>query len=253
MSEPAGEVAIEEPPARAELEIPSTLPILPLRETVVFPESMSPLAIGQERSIRLIDEAVAGNRLIALVASRDPDKEEPGAADLYTIGTAAVIHRMLRVPDGTLRILVQGARRITVERIVQEDPYFVGEVTEVPDIVPETIEVEALSKNVQNLFSRIVDLAPYLPPELELAVANVDTPGELTYLIASTMRLKVEEKQALLEEANIEDRLRRLNEILSREVEEYELGAKIQSQVQSEIDKSQREYFLRQQLKAIQA
>jgi ATP-dependent Lon protease len=248
----AGEVAVEPPPPRAELEIPSTLPILPLRETVVFPESMSPLAIGQARSIRLIDEAVAGSRVIALVAARDQDKEEPGPADLYSVGTAAVIHRMLRVPDGTLRILVQGARRVRVERFVQEDPYLVGEVTEVPDVVPETIEVEALSKNVQNLFSRIVDLAPYLPAELELAVANVDTPGELTYLIASTMRLRTDEKQALLEEANIEARLRRLNEILSRELEEYELGAKIQSQVQSEIDKSQREYFLRQQLKAIQ-
>ncbi len=135
---------------------------------------MSPLAIGQERSIRLVDEAVAGNRMVALVASRDQDIEVPGRDDLYSIGTAAVIHRMLRIPDGTLRVLVQGVRRVRVERIVQEDPYLVGEVVEIPDVVPDTLEVEALSKNVQTLFSRIVDLAPYLPPELELAVANVE-------------------------------------------------------------------------------
>jgi ATP-dependent Lon protease len=245
--------AAEEPTAPAgELELPATLPVLPLRETVVYPETMSPLAIGQERSIRLVDEAVAGSRTVALVASRDEDIEAPGPGDLYEVGTAAVIHRMLRVPDGTLRILVQGTRRVRIQRVLSEEPYLVAEVDEVPDVVPDTLEVEALSKNAQNLFSRIVSLAPYLPAELELAVANVDTPGELTYLIASTMRLKVEEKQELLEEADVEARLRRLNTILSRELEAFELGAKIQSQVQSEMDRTQREYFLRQQLKAIQ-
>jgi ATP-dependent Lon protease len=252
MSDTVPEETVEAVAPAGELELPATLPVLPMRETVVYPETMSPLAIGQERSIRLVDEAVAGSRTVALVASRDEDIEAPGPADLYEVGTAAVIHRMLRVPDGTLRILVQGTRRIRIEQVVSEDPYLVAEVAAVPDVVPDTIEVEALSKNAQNLFSRIVSLAPYLPAELELAVANVDTPGELTYLIASTMRLKVAEKQELLEEANVETRLRRLNEILSRELEAFELGAKIQSQVQSEMDRTQREYFLRQQLKAIQ-
>ncbi|MCC6224671.1 MAG: endopeptidase La [Thermoleophilia bacterium] len=236
----------------AELEIPPTLPVLPLRDTVVFPESMSPLAIGQERSIRLVDEAVAGNRLVVLVASKASEVEAPGAADVHTIGTAAVIHRMLRIPDGTLRVLVQGVRRVRLVRWVAEEPYLLGEFEEVPDVVPETKEVEALSKNVQGLFSRIIDLAPYLPAELELATANVEGASALTYLIAATMRLKTEEKQALLEEANVEERLRRLTAILSRELESFELGAKIQSQVQSEMEKSQREYYLRQQLKAIQ-
>jgi ATP-dependent Lon protease len=235
-----------------ELELPPELPILPLRESVVFPDSMSPLAIGQERSVRLVDEAVAGNRLVALVASKEPEVEEPGPSDLYGVGTAAVVHRMLRVPDGTLRILVQGLRRIGIDRITREDPYLTGAVTEIPDVIPATKEVEALSKNVQGLFSRIVDLAPYLPAELELAVANVDTPGELTYLIAATMRLPLQEKQQLLEQANVEERLRLLSGILGRELESFELGAKIQSQMQSEMEKSQREYFLRQQLKAIQ-
>jgi len=248
--------SVEQPDApeirELEADVPPILPVLPLRETVVYPESMSPLAIGQERSIALVDEAVAGNRMIALLASRNPEIEAPGPDDVYPVGTAALIHRMLRVPDGTVRLLVQGVRRIRLERFTQEEPYLVGEFVEVPDVTPETPEVAALSKNVQGLFSRIIELAPYLPAELELAVANVDAPGELTYLIGSTLRFPLEEKQQLLEEANVETRLRQLSAILSRELESYELGAKIQSQVQSEMEHSQREYFLRQQLKAIQ-
>ena len=252
MSEPAEEPEALEIPPPVEADVPPILPVLPLRDAVVYPDAMSPLAIGQERSIALIDEAIAGNRMIALLASKNPESEVPGPDDMYTIGTAAVIHRMLRIPDGTIRILVQGIRRIRLERFTQEEPYLVGEFVEVPDVVPDTPEVKALSKNVQGLFSKIIDLAPYLPAELELAVANVDAPGELTYLIASTMRIGVDEKQELLEEANVETRLRDLSVILSRELESFELGAKIQSQVQSEMEKSQREYFLRQQLKAIQ-
>ncbi len=252
MSEQAEESEALESEAGQEPEIPSLLPVLPLRETVVFPESMSPLAIGQERSIKLIDDAMAGNRMLALLVSKDPEVETPGAEQIHAVGTAAVIHRMLRIPDGTIRVLVQGLRRVRLERLTQEEPYLAGEFEPVPDVVPEAPEVEALSKNVQGIFSRIVDLAPYLPSELELAVANVDTPGQLTYLIASTLRLPIAEKQELLEEANVEARLRRLSAILGRELESFELGAKIQSQVQSEMEASQREYFLRQQLKAIQ-
>jgi ATP-dependent Lon protease len=246
------EAGVLEAGGAADVEIPPTLPVLPLRDTVVFPDSINPLAVGQERSVRLVDEAVAGNRMVVLVAGKNPEIEAPGPDEVYPVGTAAVIHRMLRIPDGSLRVLVQGVRRVRIERFVQEEPYLVGEVVEVPELVPDTKEVEALSKNVQGLFSRIIDLAPYLPAELELAVANVEGASALTYLIASTMRLKTEEKQALLEEANVEARLRQLSAILSRELESFELGAKIQSQVQSEMEKTQREYFLRQQLKAIQ-
>ncbi len=235
-----------------DVALPATLPVLPLRETVVFPDAMAPLAVGEERSIKLVDEAVAGSRLIAVVASKRDDGETPSPDELYDIGTAAVIHRMLRIPDGSLRLLVQGIRRVRIGPFVSDEPYLVAGVEEIPDIVPETKEVEALSKNVQNLFSRIIDLAPSLPAELELAVANVDSPGALAYLIGSTMRLKIDEKQELLEEANVESRLRTLTVILNRELESFELGAKIQSQVQSEMEKTQREYMLRQQLKAIQ-
>jgi ATP-dependent Lon protease len=235
-----------------ELEIPSTLPVLPLKETVVFPESVSPLAIGQERSVKLVDDVVAGERVLALVTVRDPEADPPGWENLYEVGTAAVVHKMIRVPDGSMRILVQGVGRIRLERRVQDDPYLVGEFAPVPDVVEETPELEALTRSVQNEFGRLISLVPYLPAELELAAANVDDPSALSHLIASTLRLKTEEKQRLLEEPDVSARLRDMLAILGRELEVVELGSKIQSQVQSEMEKGQREFFLRQQLKAIQ-
>jgi ATP-dependent Lon protease len=232
--------------------LPGVLPLLPLRDTVVFPDSMTPLAIGQERSIRLVDEAVTGDRTIALVASRTTDDEAQSLEDLYDVGVSAVIHKMIRVPDGTLRVLVQGLSRVRLESLEQTEPYLAGRVSELPDVPGREKEVEALARNVEALFGRIISLVPYLPEELELAAANADSPSALANLIASTMRLKTEEKQELLAEVNIEERLRKLTVILNRELEVFELGTKIQSQVQSEMEKSQREYFLRQQLKAIQ-
>jgi ATP-dependent Lon protease len=235
-----------------ELDVPAELPVLPLKETVVFPQSMTPLAIGQERSIKLIEDAVDGERLLALVTVKEPDVEQPGWEDLYDVGTAAVVHKMIRVPDGTLRILVQGVKRIRLDERVQDEPYFIGRFSDVPDKAQESPEVEALTRNVQMLFGRVIASVPYLPDELELAAANVDDPSALSYLVASTLRIKTEEKQHLLELTDIGARLREISVILSRELEVVELGSKIQSQVQSEMEKGQREYFLRQQLKAIQ-
>jgi len=235
-----------------ELELPDELPVLPLKETVVFPQSMTPLAIGQERSVKLVEDAVDGERLVALVTVKNPDVEQPGWDDLHEIGTAAVIHKLIRVPDGTLRILVQGVRRIKLEDRLRETPYLIGHFSEVADEVEETPEVEALTRNVQSLFGRVIGSVPYLPDELEIAAANVDDPSALSYLVASTLRLKTEEKQRLLELTDVGARLRELSVILNRELEVVELGSKIQSQVQSEMEKGQREYFLRQQLKAIQ-
>jgi ATP-dependent Lon protease len=242
----------QEQAERVEEPVENVMPILPLKETVVFPDSMIPLAIGQERSIRLVDEAVANDRPIALVTSRDGDDEAQSADDLYAVGTAAAIHKMIRVPDGTLRILVQGLRRVRLARIVQDDPYLVGEFEELPDVITREKEIEALARNVETLFSRIIALVPYLPDELQLAAANAEDPSALANLIATTMRLKTSEKQELLEEADVEARLRKLTVLLNRELELLELGTKIQSQVHSEMEKSQREYFLRSQMKAIQ-
>jgi len=255
LSEPEYQVAVsaEEQQRAEELgqELPASLPVLPLKETVVFPESMTPLAIGQERSIQLIDDVVGGDRLLVLVTVRDAEADVPTFDDLYEIGTAAIVHKMIRVPDGTLRILVQGLRRVRLERRVLEEPYLVAEFVELPDLLEETKEVEALTRNVQGLFAQIVGLAPYLPDELQIAAANVDDPSALCHLVASTLRLKTEEKQKLLELVDVEARLREVLLILSREQEVFELGTRIQSQVQSELDKGQREFFLRQQLKAI--
>jgi ATP-dependent Lon protease len=246
------ELTLDEQLEQGEIEIPSTLPVLPLKETVVFPQSVSPLAIGQERSVKLVDDVVAGERMLALVTVRESEADEPGWDDLYEIGTAAVVHKMIRVPDGSLRILVQGVGRIKLDRRVQDEPYLVGEFSPVPDVAEETPELEAVTRSVQSEFSRLISLVPYLPAELELAAANVDDPSALSHLVASTLRLKTEEKQRLLEEADVSARLRDVLAILGRELEVVELGSKIQSQVQSEMEKGQREFFLRQQLKAIQ-
>jgi ATP-dependent Lon protease len=228
------------------------LPVLPLKETVVFPESMTPLAVGQERSIKLIDNVLSGERMLALMTVRNTEADPPGWNDLYSVGTVAVVHKMIKVPDGTLRILVQGLQRVRLVEPQQEDPYLVAELEELPDVVLDSPEVEALTRNVQQQFAHIIGMTPYLPEELQLAAANVDDPSALCHLIASTLRLKTDERQELLEMVNVEERLRAVSLILSREVEMSELGSKIQSQVASEIDKGQREFFLRQQLKAIQ-
>src|SRR5881396_1091416 len=246
------DLTFEEQIDQGDVEIPSELPVLPLKETVVFPQSVSPLAIGQERSVKLVDDVVAGERMLALVTVRNEEAENPGWDDLHEIGTAAVVHKMIRVPDGSLRILVQGVGRIRLQRHVQDEPYLVGEFEEVPDVVEETPELEALTRSVQNEFSRLISQVPYLPAELELAAANVDDPSALSHLVASTLRLKTEDKQALLEEEDVAARMRAILAILSRELEVVELGSRIQSQVQSEMEKGQREFFLRQQLKAIQ-
>jgi ATP-dependent Lon protease len=248
------DVAFDTPePEQAQLELPAALPVLPLKETVVFPQSMTPLAIGQERSVRLIDDVVAGDRLLALVTSRDDSIESPGWDDIYEVGTVALVHKMIKVPDGSLRILVQGLERVKLDNRIDTDPYLLGEFSALPDVIEETPELEALTRNVQGLFARIIGLAPYLPEELQLAAANVDDPSALCHLVASTLRtIKTEERQEILEEVNVERRLRLVSAILNRELEVFELGSKIQSQVQSEMDKGQREYFLRQQLKAIQ-
>jgi len=246
------ELNFEEPFEPTDVEIPSALAVLPLKETVIFPQSVSPLAIGQERSIKLVDDVLAGERVLALVTVKDGSAEQPGWDDLYEVGTAAIVHKMIRVPDGTLRILVQGVRRIKLERRLQDEPYLVGEFGELSDTIEETPELEALIRSVQTEFGRLISLVPYLPAELELAAANVDDPSALSHLVASTLRLKTEEKQSLLEQVDVSARLRDVLRILNREMEVVELGTKIQSQVQSELDKGQREYFLRQQLKAIQ-
>jgi ATP-dependent Lon protease len=238
--------------ARGAEPLPDSLPILPLRETVTYPDTLTPLAVGQERSINLVNDVLSGNRMLAMVASKDPENDTPGPDDLYDVGVAGTVARMMKVPDGTLRILVQGSQRIRILGYVSEEPFLVARIEEMPEVIVESTELEALTRNVQSTFTEIIEAIPYLPEELQLAVANLDEPSALSHLIAGALRISTDEKQELLETVDVTRRLRRLSEILTRELEVVQLGSKIQSQVQSEIDKGQREYFLRQQLKAIQ-
>ncbi len=237
-------------PART---LPSVLPVLPLRDSVPLPDTLIPLAVGQERSVKLINDVLAGDRRLAMVSSLDPEEEEPGPEGLQRVGVVGSVARMLKVPDGTLRILVQGGERIRLGAFTQTEPYLSAEVTVVPDApVEASTELTALQRTVQDTFGRIVEEVPYLPEELQLAVANLDDPGALSGLIASSLRLKTAEKQELLEEVDVATRLRRLVGILARELEVISIGTKIQSEVQSELDRGQREFVLRQQLRAIQ-
>jgi ATP-dependent Lon protease len=229
------------------------LPLLPLKETVVFPDSMTPLAVGQERSVKLVDDIVSGEGHVALIAVQEEDVEEPGWDDIYSVGVEAAVSRMLKMPDGTLRLLVQGLRRIRLLEPVRDRPYLVGRFEEAPDVIDVSDEIEALTRNVQTQFARVIQMEPYLPDELAIALANVDDPGLLSYLVASNLRrLTLAERQQLLEQTSVAERLRALSRILAREVDVGELESKIQTQVQSELDHTQREFILRQQLKAIQ-
>jgi len=253
--EPGGGVAVvaQADGEKEKQEIPGTLPVLPLRETVVFPDTMIPLTIGQERSVKLIDDVLESNRLLMMVTSKVAELETPGPTDLYQVGTVGLAHKMVKLPDGTMRILVQGLQRARTTGFVSEQPYLVADIEQLQDVTAEGIQIEGLRAGLLSVFSKIVSLVPYLPEELEMAAANIEEPGALAFLIASTMRIKTEEKQQLLEQNDVEKRLRLLTRILTQELEVLELGSKIQSDVKQEIDKTQREYFLRQQMKAIQA
>jgi len=232
--------------------LPEQVAVLPLRDMVTFPDMLVPLGVGQPRSIELINDALRGERTVGMIASRRPELETPGPEDLYEVGVLGVIARMIRVPDGSLRVLIQGAQRIRVTRWVRAEPYLVAEIAEAPDVTHQSRELTALTRNVQQTFTSIVEQVPYLPEELQVMVANVEDPSALSHLIAGALRLSTEEKQGLLEEVDVTARLRSLLGILARELEVVSLGSKIQSQVQSELDKGQREFYLRQQLKAIQ-
>ncbi len=240
------EVAVQE------VHLPEALPVLPLRDSVAFPETMLPLAVGQERSIKLVDDVLGGNRMLVMVASKDPGADEPGPDQLYRVGVIGVVARMMKVPDGSVRILVQCGQRVELGDFVTTEPYLVAHITEAPDELVSSDELEALKRNVQATFSRIIEELPYLPEELQMAVVNIDDPAELAHVIAGALRVKTEEKQELLEERDVTKRLLRLSEILARELELVEIGSRIQTQVHTEMDKGQREYFLRQQLRAIQ-
>jgi ATP-dependent Lon protease len=240
-------------PEETVAQIPSELPVLPLRGVVVYPQTAVPLTIGQPRSIRLVDDVVASDeRLIALVTSRDPDLEQPGPDDLYSIGTVAIVHRLFRAPDGTIRLVVQGMMRCKIEEYVQVEPYLKGKISLIPETVEEGAEIEALARNAREQFGRIAELVPSIPRELVTSVLDLVDPLQTAYTVANFQRMELNDAQELLELDSVAEKLHRLAGILVREVEVLEIGQKIQNEARSEIEKVQREYFLREQLKAIQ-
>lgn len=247
--------SIEEPVPNQELKgkIPTVLPILPLRGLVVYPETAVPLTIGQPRSIRLVDDVVSeDNRLIGLVTSKDPELESPEPKDLYSVGTVAMVHRLFRAPDGTIRLLVQGLARFRLVEFVQAEPYLKATIQLAPEVVEPDLEVEAMARNARDQFARIAEMIPTIPRELVASVQALEEPLQTVYTIANFQRMDLDAAEALLEFDSVTDKLRKLVGILTREVEVLEIGQKIQSEARSEIEKMQRDYFLREQLKAIQ-
>ncbi|RMF46366.1 MAG: endopeptidase La [Anaerolineae bacterium] len=234
-------------------EHPEILPILPLRGLVVYPQTAVPLTIGQPRSIRLIDEVVSNSpRLIGLVTSRDPSLEVPQPDDLYQVGTVAIIHRLFRTPDGTIRLLVQGTSRFRLGEFVQQEPFLKAHIIPAPEQVEASLELEALTRNALELFERIAELLPSIPRELVSSILSLEDPLQVAYTIANFQRMELEDAQSILELDSADAKLRKLVGVLTREVEVLEIGQKIQNEARSEIEKMQREYFLREQLKAIQ-
>jgi len=233
--------------------IPAELPILPLRKTVVYPLTFLPLTVERPETVKLIDDAVLGNRIVGLVTVRNEEADRATPADLYSTGTAAVIHRAVKSPSGSVGVIVQGMERIKPAEFTQTEPYLKARIEVIPDEEgDESLEVEALSRNTMDLFQRLVSLVSYLPNELMLAVLNTEAPRQLVYLVANAVRIETEDAQQILEIDSVKDKLHKLNAVLGRELEVLELGQKIKDQAQSEMEKTQREYFLRQQLKAIQ-
>ncbi len=238
---------------QAKLTIPTVLPILPLRGLVVYPHTAVPLTIGQPRSIRLIDEVMAGDeRLIGLVASTNPDLEVPEPKDLFRMGTVALIHRLFRAPDGTIRLLVQGMSRFRLGDFVQHEPYLKATIELTPEDVDDNLELEALSRNALERFEKIADLIPSIPRELVASIMSLEEPLQTVYTIANFQRMDLRDSQEILEIDDTSEKLRKLINILTREIEVLEIGQKIQNEARTEIEKVQREYFLREQLKAIQ-
>jgi ATP-dependent Lon protease len=237
------------------LSIPSELPILPLRDTVLFPNSFMPLAVARESSVHLIDDAIANGKLVAVFTQRDASMEEPAQEDLYTVGTATHIHKMFKLPDGSLRLIVQGLARLTLDEIVSAQPYLRARVRAASEDASEgdRLEIDALARNIKTNFQQVVSLSPLLSDDLQTLATNIAEPGRLADFIASSLStISTAVKQEVLETLDIRARMDNLNRILIKELEVLELGSKIQSQVQSEVGKNQRDYFLREQMKAIQ-
>lgn len=233
------------------LETTEVMPIMPLRNTVVFPHQVIPLAVGREKSLNLLKGIGEETKIIGLVAQQDGRVEEPTVKDLYGWGTAAMILKMFKMPDGSEQLIVQGLYRFKLAQVQQEDPFFKAAVTQINDLYQPSVETDALALNLKNVFQKIVDHTPYLTNEHRVMILNTEDPSKLADLIASQINFNVTEKQQVLELEAVKDRLEKVHYLLNKELQILELGSKIQSDVQGELNKTQRQYYLREQLKAI--
>src|SRR5215470_3198415 len=234
------------------INVPEELPVLPLRGVVVFPSAIVPLLISRGPSLKVVEHALAGDRMLALMAQKHPEEEEPKPDGLFVRGTAGRILKMLKYPDSSVRILVQGLRRIELAEFVQTEPFYTARVRQLGDVHQQSADIEPMQAHMVNQFAKFVSMIPYLPDELQVVAMNIKDPGKVTDLIASNLNVSVEEKQELLATLEVRKRLERLTTILNREIELLELGQKIQSQVQDELSKNQKDFYLRQQMRAIQ-
>jgi ATP-dependent Lon protease len=235
------------------IEIPKKLPLLPIRDIVVFPYMVLPLFVGREMSIKAIEVALEGNRMIFLTSQKDINVENPSPSDLYSVGTVGVIMRMLKLPDGRIKILVQGVARAKTVKFLQKEPFYQVEIKTFVDVPAEAnLETEALMRNVKEQIEKLVSFGKVILPDIMVVIENVDDPGKLADLAVANMGLKVEQAQEILEITDPMQRIKRINEALGKEIELLSMQQKIQADVRGEIDKTQREYFLREQLKAIQ-
>ena len=231
---------------------PEILPILPLRGVVVYPTTAVPLTVGQPRSIKLVDDVVAGDKLVGLVAARNPELESPNPGDLFRVGTIATVHRLLRAPDGTIRLLVQGMDRFRLGEFVEEEPYLKAYVELAPENAEEGLEIDALARNARDQFQQITQMIPSFPEELAGSITSVEDPLQTAYTIANFQRMDLKDAQEILDIDSVAEKLKKLIGLLVREAEVLTLGQKIQNEARGEIEKVQREYFLREQMKAIQ-
>lgn len=236
-----------------QVSIPNEIPILPLRDMIVYPSMVSPLIIARTKSVLLIEDSMRSDRIVGLVAQKLSEIEDPEYDNIFKFGTVANVLKMLKFPDGSLRILIQGLVRCRILRFTQREPYIKAKIELLSDIEEPNLELEALTRNITNQFQRMITLVPNLPDELQIAVMNVKEPGKLADLLASNLNLSLNEKQDILDTLNVKDRIEKLTILINRELEVLEMGSKIQTKVQSELGKNQREFYLREQMKAIQS
>ena len=238
-----------------ELTIPEVLPLLPVRDIVVFPYMILPLFVGRDKSVAAVDAALSRDRLIFLASQKDVSKEDPEPDDIYSVGTVAMIMRMLKLADGRVKVLVQGMAKARLAGFPSVDPYFAARVERLEESAPPepTLEIEALMRMVRDQLAQLMQLGKNFPPEVSVVLDNIEDPGSLADLIASNLGLKVAKAQELLEVVDALERLRKVKDVLANELEVATVQNRIQSQAKEEMGKSQREYYLREQLRAIQA